>query len=301
MQGLVGQLRSQLGESRQETSIATEALTASNELAGRLQAHAEVAREQGAAAVQRVAHEHARVVADLEHRFQQATAALQRTTAAAAAADAEQQHSTQTLQQELDAALAESSASSSRNAELADTVEQLQMALDAAQSSMAAEHAASEEAISQLQAQLVTLQHQLAAAAIAAAAAGNTSAGRCPTSVADHHSDLEQPAAEQGRLVLDLEQRLELAQGELQRLSAEAATKEEDSRKTIQAVQQQLAHADFQVLLTQGQVFDSAGVIARLEEHLESAQQAEQRQADASSSAVQEWQKQVRGHSCCKL
>ena len=301
MQGLEGQLHTQLADARQETSLANEAVTASTELAGRLQAHAEVAREQGAAAVQRVMHEHSRTTADLEQRLQQATTALQRSTATAAVATAEQQERMLALQQQLEAAVAQSSASASSNEELADTVAQLEAQLVAAQTSIAAQAAASQGVVLQLQAQVNSLQDQLNHASEASAAADDASAGAFGTKTHEQDIASQSGAKQHGKAVHKLEERLQAAQAGLQRATAEAAAKEADSRKVVQALQQQVADAAEQALATQGQVSDSAAVITELSSHLAAAQQAAQQQADSGGNAVHQLQRQVRCKGYCAL
>lgn len=292
LQGLVQQLRTELAEARQETSIASEALTASTELAGRLQAHVEIAQEQGAAAVQRVTHEHSRATADLEHRLQQATAALQRSTASAAAEDAEQRGSIPALQQRLEAALAHSNAAVSKNEELADTVAQLEAQLDSAQSSKTIQAAAAKETIAQMQAQVNALHDQLTTANQAAAAAAITEAAEGATAAAPG-SALHEAAAWHAGEVCDLQQKLETAETALQRMTAGDAAGEADRRQAVQGLQQQLAEAAEQVLVAQGQVFGAADSIAELELQLAAAHTALQQQADSNGSAVQELESQV--------
>lgn len=293
LQELVQQLRTELAEARQETSIASEALTASTELAGRLQAHVEIAQEQGAAAVQHVTHEHSRATADLEHRLQQATAALQRSTASAAAEDAEQRASIQALQQRLEAALAQSNAAVSKNEELADTVAQLEAQLDSAQSSIAIQAAAAKETIAQMQAQVDALHDQLTTANQAAAAAATTEAAEGATAAAPG-SALHEAAARHAGEVCDLQQKLETAETALQRMqTAGDAAGEADRRQAVQALQQQLAEAAEQVLVAQGQVFGAAESIAELELQLAAAHTALQQQAESSGSAVRELESQV--------
>ena len=282
MQELVEQLRTELANARQETSIASEALTASTELAGRLQAHVGIAQEQGAAVVQRVTHEHSRATAELEHRLQQATAALQRSTASAAAADAQQGESIQALQQRLEAALAQSKTAASKNEELASTVVQLEAQLDLAQSSMTIQSAASEGAAAQMQAQVDALRLQLTAANQAAAGAA------AEGGIADH-----QAAAQHKEDVCDLHETLETTEAVLQCMTANDAATEEDRRQVVHALQQQLAEAAEQVLVAQGQVFDSTNTIAALELQLVVAQNALLQRAHSSKSAVQELQSQV--------
>lgn len=299
VQGLEGELRSQLADARQETSLANRALTASNELAGRLQAHTEVAREQGAAAMQRLTHEHTRTTADLEQRLQQATAALQRSTAAVAVATAEQQERTHALQQQLEVAVAQSSASASRSEELADTIGQIEAQLDAAQTNMAAQAAASQGVESQLQAQVASLQRQLTHANEAAAAAAVAEGGRVSTVTHQWDTASQSTAEEHGKVVHELEGRLQAAQAGLQQATAEAAAKEEDSREVVQALRQQVADAAEQTLVAQGQVFNSAAVIAELRAQVGAAQQAAEQQADAGSNAVDQLQCQVGSEGPC--
>ena len=295
MQELVEQLRTELADARQETSIASEALTASTELAGRLQAHVEIAQEQGAAAVQRVTHEHNRAIADLEHRLQQATAALQRSTASAAAADAQQHGSIQALQQRLEAALAQSKTATSKNKELASTLAQLEAQLDSAQSSMAIQSAASEETAAQMQAQVDALHLQLTIAYQAAAGAADTEAvvgaAAAEGGIAGH-----QAAAQHAEEVCDLQEKLEAAEAVLQQQLAEAddAASEADRRQVVQALQQQLAEAAEQVLVAQGQVFDSASTIAELKLQLVAAQDALHQKSESSNNALQKLQSQVK-------
>lgn len=293
MQELVEQLRTELADARQETSIASEALTASTELAGRLQAHVEIAQEQGAAAVQRVTHEHNRAIADLEHRLQQATAALQRSTASAAAADAQQHGSIQALQQRLEAALAQSKTATSKNKELASTLAQLEAQLDSAQSSMAIQSAASEETAAQMQAQVDALHLQLTIAYQAAAGAADTEAvvgaAAAEGGIAGH-----QAAAQHAEEVCDLQEKLEAAEAVLQRMTANDAASEADRRQVVQALQQQLAEAAEQVLVAQGQVFDSASTIAELKLQLVAAQDALHQKSESSNNALQKLQSQVK-------
>lgn len=288
LQGLVQQLRSELADARQEASTASQALTASTELAGRLQAHVEIAQEQGAAAVQRVTHEHSRATADLEHRLQHATAALQLRTATAAAEDAEQRGSIQAPQQRLEAALAQSNAAVSKNEAFADTVAQL----DSAQSSITIQAAAAKETIAHMQAQVDALRDQLTTANRAAAGAVDTEAagGTTATGVG---SPLQQAAAQHAEEVRDLRQKLEIAETVLQRRTAGDAAAEADRRQAVQALQQQLAEAAEQVLVAQGQVFASAESIAELELLLAAAQTALQQQAESSGSAIQDLESQV--------
>ena len=292
MQGLVEHLRSELVDARQETSIATEALTASTELASRLQAHAEVAREQGAAAVQRVTHEHSRAPADLEHRLQEATAALQRGTASAASAAAQQCASIQALQQRLEDALAQSNAAASRNEELAGTVAQLEEQLDLAQSSVTSQAAASQETVAQMQAQVTALQYQLTIANQAAAAAADTEAALGSAAAAGGGALLG-AAAQHAEEVRALHQKLENAEAVMQRMTARDASAEAHNRQVVQALQEQLAEAAEQVLLAQGQVFDSASAIVELNVQLAAAQHALYQKAESSTSAVQQLESQV--------
>lgn len=292
LQGLVQQLRTELADARQETSIASEALTASTELAGRLQAHVEIAQEQGAAAVQRVTHEHSRATADLEHRLQQAAAALQRTTASAAAEDAEQRGSIQALQQRLEAALAQSNAAVSKSEELADTVAQLEAQLESAQSSMTIQAAAAKETVAQMQAQVDAVHDQLTTANQAAAAAATTAAAEGATA-AGAGSGIHEAAARHAEDVCDLQQKLETAEIALQRMTAGDADAEADRRQAVRTLQQQLAEAAEQVLVAQGQVFGSAESIAELDLQLAAAQTALQQKAESSGNAVQGLESQV--------
>lgn len=271
----MAQLRTELADARQETSVATEALTASTELAGRLQAHAEIAREQGAAAVQRVTHEHRRATVDLEHRLQQATAALQHTSAAAASADAQQRETIQTLQQRLEAALTQSNAAAA----------QLQTQLDSATSTTALQAAASQEAVAHMQAQVDALHHQLTTAGQAAAA---TETG-VDTAVSVGQTAMREAPSQHA----ELQQKLEEAEARLHRMTAADAAAETDRRQVVQALQHQLAETGEQVLVAQGQVFDSAGAIAELEHQLGAAQDAINQQAETSTSTVQHLQTQV--------
>ena len=287
LQSLVAELRTELADARQETRIATEALTASTELTGRLQAHAEIAREQGAAAVQRVTHEHRRAAADLEHRLQQATAALQRTTAAAASADVQQRETIQALQQHLEAALAQTHAAASSNAELAGAAAQLQAQLDSATSNMTRQTAASEEAVAHMRAQVDALHHQLTTVTQAAA---DKEAG-LGTAAAGGQSALHQAALQQAEEVCELQQKLENTEGMLQSMTAADAAA--DRRQVVQALQQHLAEAGEQVLVAQGQVFDSAGAIAELQQQLAAAQDALHRKAEITTNTVQYLQSQV--------
>lgn len=214
MQELVGQLRTELTDACEESSSAAEALNASTELAGRLQAAAEVSAEQAAAAAQRVAHEHSCLVADLEHRLQQATAALQHSTETATAADAERLLSIQSLQQLLDKAHDDNSLSASRNDELAGSVQQLTAQLEAAQSATAVQAADSQLAVIELQSEVVRLQQQLSSASQAADAAVAAAAaeGSHADAQADIEAALQQASQEHSAVVQELEQRLVSAQ-----------------------------------------------------------------------------------------
>ena len=295
LQGLVQQLRTELADAKQETNIASQALTASTELAGRLQAHVEIAQEQGAAAVNRVTHEHSRATADLEHRLQQATAALQRSTALATAADAEQRERIQALQQRLEAALAESHAAASKNEELAVTVAQLEAQLDAAQSSIATQAATSQETVAEMRFQVDALHLQLTIANQAAAGAVDTElVGGAAAAAAEGGIALHQAAAQHAEEVCDLQQKLETAEAVLHHMTADKAAAEADNRQVVQLLQQQLAEAAEQVLAAQGQVFDSADTIAELESQLAASQNALHKKAETSNSAVQELQSQVK-------
>ena len=293
LQGLVEQLRTELADARQETNVASEALTASTELAGRLQAHVEVAQEQGAAAVQRVTHEHRRATADLEHRLQQATAALQQSTASAAAADAEQHGSIQVLQQRLAAAVAQSHTAASKNEELADTVAQLEAQLNSAQSSIATQAAKSQVTIAEMQAQVDALHLQLTTANQAAAGAADTravvGAAAAEGAIASH-----QAAAQHAEEVGDLRQKLETAEAMLQHMTANDAAAETNRGQVVQLLQQQLAEAAEQVLVAQGQVFDSTRTIAELEEQLVASEDALHKKAESSNNTVHELQSQVK-------
>lgn len=308
LQELVAQLHTELADARQETSIATEALTASTELAGRLQAHVEIAREQGAAAVHRVTHEHRRATADLEHRLQQATAALQRSTAAAASAESRQREAIQALQQRLQAAPAQSSAAASSNAELTGTAAQLQAQLDSATSSMVLQAAASVEAVAHMQAQIDALHDQLLAAGqAAAAAAAADKEAELDTAAAAGQSALHQAAAQHAEEVCELQRKLENSEALLQRMTAAEAAAKADRRQVAKALQRQLAEAGEQVLVAQGQVFDSAGAIAELELQLAAAQDGLYKKAETSTNDVQHLQSQVHSqasifsqwHPCC--
>lgn len=285
MQDLVAQLRTELADARQETGVATEALTASTELAGRLQAHAEIAREQGAAVVQRVTHEHRRATVDLEHRLQQATAALQRTTVAAASADAQQRQTIQALQQRLEAALTQSNAAATSNAELAAAAAQLQAQLDSATSTTALQAAASQQAVAHMQAQVDALHHQMTTAGQAAA---DKEAGVGTAASGGQSAVREAPPWH-----AELQQKLEDAEARLHRMTAADAAAEADRRKDVQALQRQLAETGEQVLVAQGQVFDSASAIAELEQQLRAAQAALNREAETSTNTVQYLQTQV--------
>ena len=292
LQGLVEQLRTELANARQETSVASEALTASTDLAGRLQAHVEIAHEQNAAAVQRIAHEQSRATADLEHRLHQATAALQHSTASAVAADAGQRKSIQALQQRLEAALVQSSNAASKNEELGGTVAQLEVQLESAQSSIATQAAASQDTIAQMQAQVDELHLQLTTANQAAAGAADTEAvvgaAAAERGIASH-----QAFAQHAEEICDLQQKLETAEALLRHMTAGNAAAEAGRRQVVLTLQQQLAGAAEQVLLAQGQVFDSASTIAELEWQLGAAQDALRHKAETSTNAVQELRSQV--------
>ena len=293
LQGLVQQLRTELADARQETNVASQALTASTELAGRLQAHVEIAQEQGAAAVNRVTHEHSRATADLEHRLQQATAALQRSTALATAADAEQRERIQALQQRLEAALAQSHAAASKNEGLAVMVAQLEAQLDAAQSSIATQAATSQETIAEMRAQVDALHLQLTSANQAIAGAADIEIVGV-AAAEEGGIALHQAAAQHAEEVCDLQQKLETAEAVLLHMTADKAAAEADNRQVVQLLQQQLAEAAEQVLAAQGQDFDSADTIAELESQLAASQNALHKKAETSNSAVQELQSQVK-------
>ena len=292
MQELVGQLRTELTDAREGSSSAAEALNVSTELAGRLQAAAEMSTEQAAAAAQRVAHQHSRSVADFEHRLQQATAALQHSTETATAADAERLRSIQSLQQLLDKALDVNSVSASRNNELAGSVQQLTAQLEAAQSAAAAQAADSQLAVVELQIEVDRLKQQLSGANKATDAALTVAAakGSQAEAQADIEAALQQASQEHNAGMQQLEQRLLGAQTALQSTVAAAAQADMENKVHRQLLQQRLGDAVEQGLVAQGQVYDSAGKIAELQLQLESAQGAFAEKARANQLAVDELQ-----------
>ena len=79
----------------------------------------------------------------------------------------------------------------------------------------------------------------------------------------------------------------------LQSMTAADAAAEADRRQVVRAMQQQLAEAGEQVLVAQGQVFDSAGAIAELQQQLAAAQDALHRKAEISTNTVEYLQSQV--------
>ena len=296
LQGLVSQLRTQLADAHQETSTATAALTASTELAGRLQAAAEVTQERAAAAAQRVAHEHGRTVADLEHRLQQTTLALRRSTESATALDAERHRTVASLQQRLNDAVEQSSVSATRNSELTDTVRQIRMELESAQTSMAGQASDAQSSAAELRNQVGALQQQLNCAnQEAAAAASRADAAEAITADADNEvrAALQQAAQEYSSVVAELEQRLQNAEAALQKTSAAAAQTESDRVCTIQSLQQRLSEAVEEGVVAQGLAINSADTIADLRSQLDSAQHSTTEQAQAHEINTRELHDQL--------